>query len=64
MATPRRLAMAVELPPADEVAIASKIEAITVFMSETESFIDSDIKDMFTDTLACISLIVFGTETP
>lgn len=56
--------MAVELPEVDEAAIAAKIDSITVFLSETESFTDGDIKDMVSDTLSMISLIVFGTETP
>ena len=56
--------MPIQLPQADEQAIEAKISSITTFLSETESFTDQDIKDMVSDTLACISLIVFGTETP
>jgi hypothetical protein len=56
--------VAVQLPQADEDAIREKIESVTTFMSETESPTIGDIKDMFADTLAMVSLIVFGTETP
>jgi hypothetical protein len=33
-------------------------------MTEVESFSTQDIRDMFTDTLAAISRIVWGTDTP
>jgi hypothetical protein len=52
------------LPAEDEDAIRAKIEAVTVYMTEVESFSTQDIRDMFTDTLACVSRLVWGTDTP
>lgn len=56
--------MPTSLPVEDEDAIRQKIEVVTDYMAEVESFSTQDVRDLFTDTLACVSRIVWGTDTP